>query len=85
MKHRNLSNFSISKNIIRSVPKKKKKLSIKQNISRARNIDLETEQKSIICNNFENSPTTALFAHNLPVISLSLPLPHPSIPVLHEY
>lgn len=26
MKHRNLSNFSISKNIIRSVPKKKKKI-----------------------------------------------------------
>lgn len=73
---------------IRSSPKKKNLQdyrSLKQSISRVKNIDLGTEQKSIICNNFENGPTTTLSAHNLPVISLSLPLPRPSIPVLHEY
>lgn len=66
---------------ITSVHKKKEKnlqdyRSLKHSISRAKNIDLGTEQKSIICNNFENGPTTALSAHNLPVISLP-PSPSP--------
>lgn len=66
---------------ITSVHKKKEKnlqdyRSLKHSISHAKNIDLGTEQKSIICNNFENGPTTALSAHNLPVISLP-PSPSP--------